>query len=53
MSDAIGARVAGAVYRQSRARDTVQRILGAAGIAIDGTTRVISACTMTGSSRAW
>lgn len=36
MSDAIGARV-GAVHRQTRARDTLQRILGAAGIAIDGT----------------
>lgn len=37
MSDAIAARVAGAVHRQTRARDTLERILGAAGIAIDGT----------------
>jgi cyclopropane-fatty-acyl-phospholipid synthase len=37
MSDAIAARVAGAVRRQNRASDTLERILGAAGIAIDGT----------------
>src|SRR3954467_13766942 len=37
MTDAIAARVAGALHRQTRARDTLQRILGAAGITIDGT----------------
>ena len=37
MSDAIVSRVARAVHRQTRARDTLERILGAADIAIDGT----------------
>jgi cyclopropane-fatty-acyl-phospholipid synthase len=37
VSDAIVSRVARAVHRQTRARDTLERILSAAGIAIDGT----------------